>query len=104
MLANRIHVLAWIVAACGCASAPPTRGLADFEKLAAGVTTQADAISRLGPPALERASSAGERQSWGYRYRAAYEPRVFWLEWSASGTLHSTSDAPDLEAGRYRWP
>lgn len=72
-------------------------------RLVAGQTT-ADEVRRiLGEPSQILWLRAEQRQAWGYRYRGDYEAREFWVELSADGRVHATSDGPDFAAGRYRF-
>lgn len=95
------------LACAGCASSGqgPAPGFTPEARarIVAGQTT-ADEIRRaLGEPSQILWLRAEQREAWGYRYRGDYEPREYWIELSADGRVHATSDGPDLAAGRYRF-
>lgn len=101
-----IHAALVTLACAGCAS--PGSGLAPAStpearaSVVVGKTTAAEVRKILGEPSQILWLRAEQRQGWGYRYRGDLEPREFWVELSADGTVRATSDGPDFSAGRYR--
>lgn len=95
------------LACAGCAGTGPALAPAATTEARARIVanrTTADEVRRiLGEPSQILWLRAEQRQAWGYRYRGDYEAREFWVELSADGRVHATSDGPDFAAGRYRF-
>lgn len=105
-MTSRVAALLFLACA-GCASVGPAQAPAATTearaRIVAGQTT-ADEVRRiLGEPSQVLWLRAERRQAWGYRYRGDYEAREFWVELSADGRVHGTSEGPDFAAGRYRF-
>lgn len=101
------RIAALLLLACaGCAGYGPGQAPAFTPEARARIVVDqtADDVRRiLGEPSQILWLRAEQRQAWGYRYRGDYEPREFWVELSADGRVHATSDGPDFAAGRYRF-
>lgn len=90
------------LAVTGCASpGPGDRAPAEFARIASGQPAAA-VRAALGTPDRNLWLRAEGREAWGYKYQGPFQRRVFWIEFSADGRVHSTSDAKDLEASSYR--
>jgi len=106
---TRIFLSALLAASCpGCTSpgvGPPAQvGPDRFAQIVKGKSTKAEVRASLGEPARDLWLRREQLEAWGYPYRGDWEPRVFWIEWSADGTVFTTSDDPDPDRGRYRGP
>ncbi len=100
-LAASVLAAALVVAGGPVPAAEPTPP-EQAARIQAGKTTRKDVEQLLGRPGLTYFLRAEQREAWGYRYAGRFEPRIFWVEWSADGTVHSTSDMPDYDAAKYR--
>ena len=100
--------LSALLAACYAGCTSPSGGAlahADrdrFAQVVNGKSTKAEVRASLGAPARSLWLRPEQREAWGYPYRGDWEPRVFWIQWSADGTVFTTSDDPDPDRGRYR--
>ena len=93
-------VLAAFCVSCG--QLPVRDNAAGFAQVVKGKSTKAEVRASLGAPPRSLWLRREQREAWGYPYRGDWEPRVFWIEWSADGTVFTTSDDPDPDRGRYR--
>lgn len=95
------------LACAGCATSGPGQAPGFTPearaRIVAGRTTADEVRGILGEPSQKLWLRAEQREAWGYRYRGDYEAREFWVELSADGRVHATSDGPDFAAGRYRF-
>jgi len=75
-----------------------------FDQVVPGKSTKPEVRANLGEPVRSLWLRREQREAWAYPHRGDAEPRVFWIQWSADGTVFSVSDDPDLERGKYRGP
>ena len=104
-LIRRLALLTLLVACAGCATSVgggPALATADFSKVVPGKTTQNEVRAMLGTPARAHQYRAEAGETWEYPYYGNYEPRIFWIEFSASKVVSKTDDTSDFYAGKYK--
>ena len=91
-----------LVAGCATPGGGGARSAADFAKVVPGKTTRDEVRAMLGAPTRAHQYRAETGETWEYNYYGNYERRTFWIVYAANGTVASTDDTLDFNAGKYK--